>query len=162
MGKLLNDLTDLKFGRLTVKSHVGKGKWECECECGNTKIIPGASLRLGKTKSCGCYRLDKLKEHPSHVTHKLSKSRIYHIYYNMKQRCYNDKTPHFENYGGRGISVCDEWKNSFKAFYDWSMSHGYSDYLTIDRIDNDGNYEPNNCRWVTRCENNKNKKRRGI
>ena len=86
-----------------------------------------------------------------------TKHRLYRIWANMKTRCYNPNATRFEHWGGRGITVCDEWKNNFKAFYDWSMSHGYSDELTIDRIDNDKGYSPENCRWVTVAEQNKNK-----
>ena len=96
------------------------------------------------------------------VTHGCAGTRLYEIWCGMKKRCYNPKDKRFKNYGGRGITVCDEWKDDFKAFYDWSMSHGYSDDLTIDRIDNDGNYSPDNCRWVTRSEQNKNKRKKVV
>ena len=93
-----------------------------------------------------------------HLIHGHRNSRLYRIWSNIKTRCYNQNDPHFNRYGGRGITVCDEWKNDFKAFYDWAMSNGYQDDLTIDRIDNDGNYEPCNCRWVTVKEQNRNKR----
>lgn len=84
--------------------------------------------------------------------HGLKKTRLYRIWLAMKNRCFNAKTMRYPDYGGRGIVVCSEWKNDFKSFYDWSMSHGYDDSLSIDRIDNDGNYEPSNCRWATQLE----------
>ena len=93
-----------------------------------------------------------------HLKHGLRNTRLYRIWANIKTRCYNENDPHFERWGKRGIKMCDEWRNDFEVFYDWSMSHGYSDELTIDRIDNDGNYEPQNCRWTTIKEQNKNKR----
>lgn len=93
-----------------------------------------------------------------HLKHGLRNTRLYRIWANIKTRCYNENDPHFERWGKRGIKMCDEWRNDFKVFYDWSMSHGYSDEFTIDRIDNDGNYEPQNCRWTTIKEQNKNKR----
>ena len=90
------------------------------------------------------------------------KTRLYRIYHNMKTRCYNSKSAAYDRYGARGITVCDEWKDDFQAFYDWSMSHGYADNLTIDRIENDGNYEPGNCRWVTMKEQSNNRNRNHV
>lgn len=94
----------------------------------------------------------------NHYIHGKRKTRLYRIWANIKTRCTNENDPHYERYGGRGITVCDEWKNDFKAFYDWSMSNGYADDLTIDRINNNGNYEPSNCRWVTIKEQNQNER----
>ena len=91
----------------------------------------------------------------------MTDSRIYRIWHNMKNRCFYPGDKHFNDYGGRGITVCDEWKNDFKSFHDWSMNNGYSDELTIDRIDNDGNYEPSNCRWITMKEQCKNRSKKG-
>lgn len=96
-------------------------------------------------------------EQSSHYKHGLSSSRLYRIWSNMKTRCYNNKSNNRLDWQRKGIKVCDEWKNSFQAFYDWSMSNGYQDNLTLDRINNDGNYEPSNCRWATYSEQNNNK-----
>ena len=93
-----------------------------------------------------------------HLKHGLRKTRLYRIWSNIKTRCYNEKDPHFERWGKRGILMCEEWETNFKSFYDWAIENGYNDDLTIDRIDNDGNYEPNNCRWVTIKYQNRNKR----
>ena len=136
-------LVGQKFGRLTVVSETGKNKygdylWECVCDCGNRKIIPGAYLKNGHTQSCGCFSRER--SHFRNATHGQSNSRLYGIWHGMKARCYRNEDQNYQRYGGRGIQICDEWKNDFSSFFDWSMSHGYSDDLSIDRIDNDGGY----------------------
>ena len=152
-GESHSNLLGQKFGMLTPYEYVIGSKWKCECDCGNHSIVSTYKLTSGHTKSCGC-----LKNKPYNKTHGLRKTRLYRIWANMKTRCFNQNDPHFERWGGRGITMCDEWKNDLKSFHDWSMSHGYSDDLTIDRIDNDGNYEPSNCRWTTAKEQNWNKR----
>ena len=152
------DLTNQKFGKLKVLYRLKYSKtahtylWLCQCDCGNIIEVSGNNLRSGHTKSCGCLKLEK------QITHNLSKTRLYSIYNNMKARCYNPKNPYFYNYGGRGISICDEWLNDFCSFYNWAVNNGYDSSLFIDRINNNGNYEPNNCRWVTPKENSNNKR----
>lgn len=161
------DLTGQKFGRLTViertENHIsprGKtyAKWRCVCECGNYIDVQGRNLRSGETKSCGCFAKEKSKERMT--THGHCKDRVYNILGAMKQRCYNSNHNEYHIYGGRGITICDEWlgEHGTENFIEWALSSGYRDDLTIDRIDADGNYEPSNCRWVTRKEQNLNKR----
>ena len=149
----MNDLIGHQFGMLTVIKRAEKGKsssamWLCKCDCGNEKIMRGSHLTYGGIKSCGCYRKTIL----NHTTHNLSRSRIYNIYYGMKKRCYLKSTSSYNRYGGRGIKVCEEWRSSFDTFCAWAISNGYSEKLQIDRKDNDGNYEPENCKWSTSRE----------
>lgn len=150
----VNDISGQKFGRLTAIRDTGKRKnaqvvWMCKCDCGEEKEVRGEDLRSGSIKSCGCLKKDSLRE---------KNLRLYSIWHNMKDRCYNKNSTSYKTYGRLGVVVCEEWKNSFESFCDWAVSNGYKDGLTIDRIDVKGNYEPTNCRWASYKEQNNNKK----
>lgn len=154
------ELTGQKFGRLTAlyRLHNLKGntKWLCICDCGNLIEVTIQDLKSRNTKSCGCLRKDMAINR--NIRHGKRHTRLYRVYSNIKGRCYNVNNKRYHDYGSRGITMCDEWKNNFMSFYDWSMNNGYKDTLTIDRIDVNGNYEPNNCRWVDYKTQNRNKR----
>ena len=151
------DLTNQTFGNLKVvrKSYVNKSNkavWECKCLlCNSTTFVVTGHLTSGHTTSCGC---TKVKHNHSHRRH-----RLYSIWVDMRRRSNQSDNKDYPNYGGRGIKVCEEWDSDYVAFMNWSFNNGYADDLTIDRKDNDGDYCPENCRWVTRAENNRNKRK---
>ncbi len=132
----------------------GNAMWLCKCECGNEVIVKGANLRNGKTKSCGCYN----KEVKRNLTHGMSGTKIYKRWLGMKGRCNNKDNTAYANYGGRGITICDEWLD-VENFINWATSNGYREDLTLERLDVNSNYNPENCVWVTRTQQNRNTRR---
>lgn len=159
----LKEMIGKRFGRLVVVRRVENhyypsGRhdacYECCCDCGNTVNVLGIHLRSGHTVSCGCFRVDTSRQ--TMTVHGKTNTRLYTIWKNVHARCTNQNHNDYPNYGGRGITVCDEWKHNFQAFEEWAINHGYADDLSLDRIDVNGNYEPCNCRWVSQkdqCNN---------
>lgn len=147
------DHTGKRFGRLIAIKYViiepKKNKWICKCDCGNEILVSASRLIKGDTKSCGCYRKELMRE--KQTTHGQRRTRLYYIYRSMIQRCADEKSGQYNNYGGRGIKICEEWKK-FECFYDWAHKNGYADNLKIDRIDNNIGYCPENCKWSTNLE----------
>ena len=163
----VNDVIGKNFGRFIILEYHHKEAvilkngesngfryyYLCQCNCGKIFII--RRDMINKTLSCGCYRKEQAFK-ANYKPNNIRKTRIYRIWTKMNCRCYNSNSQYFKNYGGRGIIICDKWKD-FENFYDWAMNNGYQDDLTIDRIDVNGNYEPSNCRWITRKAQNNNK-----
>lgn len=168
------DLIGQEYGRLTVIEFAGKKPcgnqyktmWKCQCICGNETIVASGQLRNGQTTSCGCFHKEQVGK--INRTHNLSNKcgRLYPLWKSIKYRCYCKSAKDYPRYGGRGIKMCSKWKNDFKSFYDWAISNGYKEektnkglnILTIDRIDVNGDYEPDNCRFITNLEQARNKR----
>ena len=133
--------------------------YHCKCDCGTERDVISGSLSKGQSKSCGCLQREWAKNGDGFRRHSMTGSRLHRIWKNMHTRCFNTNNYKYKNYGGRGITICEDWlgKDGFMNFYNWSIANGYDDSLTIDRIDVDGNYEPSNCRWATWDEQSKNK-----
>lgn len=158
-----HDLTGMRFGKLTVIGRNGskvfpsgqkQPLYTCKCDCGENTVVLARNLISGNTKSCGCLAMD------TRTKHGVWGSIVYKAWDNMRSRCYNTNIPHYKNWWGRGITVCDEWKDNFQAFYDHvsTLPHFGEVGYSLDRIDNDGNYEPGNVRWATRYEQTHNRR----
>lgn len=156
------DITGQRFGRLVVLGQApagpnGRTRWRCSCDCGAEVVVGSAyHLKSGNTRSCGCLHKDSARER--HLLHGGKGTRLYNIWKNARQRCRNPKSPDFYLYGARGVRFSTEW-DDFSAFRDWALSHGYTDELTLDRIDPDSDYSPENCRWATWLEQRHNQRR---
>lgn len=160
MPERVKDETGNVYGRLTVIKrdgcdNSGAAKWLCKCECGKTVSVRGIALRKGTTRSCGCYSAEYHREKTKKFN--TDNPRLYRIWNTMKLRCRAKSQQSYKYYGSRGINVCKEWDN-FDVFAEWASTHGYADNLSLDRIDPSGNYEPDNCRWVTMKEQANNKR----
>lgn len=157
MSKLI-DLTGQRFNKLTVirraeNDKYGMTRWECLCDCGNKKIVSKSNLKSGHVQSCGCL----IKINNGTRTHGATKTRLYQVWCNMRRRCEDSKSSQYKDYGGRGITVCEGW-HDFAQFQTWALSNGYTDNLTIERKDVDGDYEPNNCTWISKKDQANNRR----
>ncbi|MCK4786848.1 MAG: hypothetical protein KAV87_24020 [Desulfobacteraceae bacterium] len=166
MSKVI-DLAGKKFGRLTVLEYAGirpdgSALWQARCDCGTLRIVGSYSLRSGRTKSCGCLQKERVREAMNGnswgKTHGLSANPLHRVLRGMKARCYNKNAINYERYGGRGITVCNEWRTNSILFIQWATVAGWKKGLQIDRIDNNGNYEPSNCQFVTPKVNSQNRR----
>jgi len=165
---MIRDLCGMRFGMWTVMSRaedkIIEGNrhiryWNCVCDCGTERAVKEQSLRSGKSTCCGCERMRKMHEgaRTRQTTHGMTNTRLYRIHRHILNRCINPNDISYKNYGARGIKVCDEWL-SFEKFAEWAFHNGYNDSLTIDRINYNGDYTPENCRWSTIKEQNYNKR----
>ncbi len=153
----LKDLSNQRFGKLIVVNRYGSNKrgratWLCKCDCGNEVIVSSSYLLSGHTKSCGCFKFASRNK-----THGMRHTRLYNTWCNMKRRCNNPSAHEYKYYGAKGIRLCEEWNNDFISFMNWSYANGYNDTLTIERIDYNSDYRPDNCKWIPSNEQAKNK-----
>lgn len=156
------NLVGQKFNMLTVLDFYdvqnGASRWLCRCDCGNEVVVYGRHLKTGNTMSCGCYH--KAHNYEYGYKHGGCRERLYVIWCDMKSRCNNPNNVSYKYYGGKGISICKEWEEDYSVFRDWAYNNGYNDELTIDRIDSDNDYYPENCQWLPFKENVEKDKRR--
>lgn len=160
-GNRFSDLSNKRFGKLTALTPIkinNKYSWNCICDCGNEKIIMGSNLSRGISKSCGCHKKNVIKN--LNKKHGMAKTRIFKIWVGIRKRCTNNKCKAYPLYGGRGIKICKQW-DEFINFYN-DMKYGYSDELSLDRINPNGDYEPSNCRWATMKQQNRNRRNNNI
>lgn len=154
------DISGKRFGRILVLKYVGNSRWLCRCDCSNEKIIRRDALIQGRTKSCGCFQKEIAAKQVRQrsLKHGDFGTKLYGIWAGMKRRCYNSRTKYYKDYGGRGITVCDEWKNDYSKFKEWALANGYREGLSIERVDVNKGYSPDNCKFITINEQNSNKR----